>query len=71
MKEVKMKNSLNQYRARTNKVSDNLRAELIKQEINWHTIELLGRELVILARNARVEQVRERQEHILSKYEEV
>ena len=66
-----MKNSLNQYRARTNKVSDNLRAELIKQEINWHTIELLGRELVILARNARVEQVRERQEHILSKYEEV
>ena len=60
----------NQYRASTKKVSDNLQAELTKPEINWHTIELIGRELVVLAGEARKEQVKQRQEYMKKKYEE-
>lgn len=45
----------NQYRASTRKISDNLLAEQIKPEINWHTIDLIGRELIVLAGEARKE----------------
>lgn len=59
----------NQYRASLNKVEDNLLAELVEEgEINWHTIELIGRELVVLAGDALKEQIRERQKYIKSKY---
>ena len=58
---------INKYRNSLKRVSDNLLAELVKKDANWHAIELLGRELIVLARNARI---RERQEYMISKYEE-
>ena len=61
---------INEYRNSLKKVSDNLLAELVKNDANWHTIELLGRELIVLARNARSAEIKERQEHILSEYGE-
>lgn len=60
----------NQYRASLNKIADNLLAELVEgDEINWHTVELIGRELVVLSGEASKEQVKQRQEYIKSKYE--
>lgn len=58
-----------EYRNSLKKVADNLMAEIVKKDANWHTIELIGRELIVLARNARIEQVRKRQEYILRAYE--
>ena len=58
----------NPYRTSLNKVVDNLLAEQVKQEINWHTIDLIGQELVVLAGGALKEQVKQRRENIKSKY---
>jgi len=60
----------NQCRASLNKVNDNLQTQLVENEINWHVIDLIGQELVILAGEAIWEQVKQRQEYIKSKYEE-
>ena len=61
----------NQYRTSLNKVTDNLLAELAEgDEINWHTIELIGQELIVLSVEAKREQVKQRQEYIKSKYKE-
>jgi len=60
----------NPYRASVKKASDNLLAEQVKQEINWRTIELIGRELVIIAGEAQKEPVKQKQNYILSKFRE-
>jgi len=60
----------NPYRTSLNKVSDNLLAQLVEEEIIWHNIEIIGRGLVILAGEAFMEQVKQRQKYIKSKYEE-
>ena len=61
---------INEYRNSLKKVSDNLLVELVKKDANWHIVELIGRELIVLARNARTEQIKERQNYMIRKYEE-
>ena len=58
------------HRKSLNKMSDNLLAELIEDEISWHNIEIIGRGLVILAGDAFNEQIKQRQKYIRNKYKE-
>ena len=66
-----MTNLSTHYRENLKQVARSVMDELTSSEINWHTVELIGRELVVLSGEALQEQVKQRQEHIKSKYGEV
>ena len=65
-----MTNLSTHYRENLKQVARSLMDELTGSEINWHTVELIGQELVVLSGEALNEQVKQRQGYINSKYED-
>ena len=58
------------YRNSLKQITRDLMDEVTGEEVNWHNVELKGQDLLVLARAAIQEKVKERHGYIASKLKE-
>ena len=55
------------YRDDLKRITKDLMDEVTGEEVNWHTVELKGQDLLVLSRAAIQEKVKERHSYIANK----